>query len=120
MKQQYTGSGYTIEKEIVDVLLDEQPEISADEIKQAGGGVVAVILQVKDRRRFNLRSLARDLVRAGGRGIHVAAISLPTAQGRTWQVVPLDYLRDLAEGLYDMKQQLHLEAALRRPDLRRG
>jgi hypothetical protein len=114
MKQQFTGSGYTIEKEIVDVLLEKQPEISADDIKQAGGGVVAVILQVKDNRRFNLRSLARDLVRAGGRGIHVAAISLPTAQGRTWKVVPLDYLRDLADGMNDMKMQLRLEAALRR------
>ncbi|MEU1176540.1 hypothetical protein ABZ464_02630 [Streptomyces sp. NPDC005820] len=114
MKQQHSGAGYTIEKEIVDVLLEERPEISAADIKQAGGGVVAVILQVKDRRRFNLRNLARDLVRVGGRGIHVAAISFPTAQGRTWKVVPLDYLRDLAEGMYDMKMQLRLEAALRR------
>lgn len=114
MKQNYTGVGYTIEKEIVDVLLEEQPDISAMEVAAAGGGVVAVVLQVKDRRRFNLRSLARDIVRHGGRGIHVAAISLPTAQGRTWQVVPLDYLRDLADGLYDMKMQLRLEATLRR------
>jgi hypothetical protein len=114
MKQNHTGVGYTIEKEIVDILLEEQPDISAMEVAAAGGGVVAVVLQVKDRRRFNLRSLARDIVRHGGRGIHVAAISLPTAQGRTWQVVPLDYLRDLADGLYDMKMQLRLEATLRR------
>jgi hypothetical protein len=114
MKQQFKGVGYTIEKEIVDVLLEEQPEISANDIVEAGGGLVAVVLQVKDRRRFNLRSLARDLIRHGGRGIHVAAISIPTAQGRTWQVVPLDYLRDLADGLYDMKMQLRLEATLRR------
>ncbi|MEU3825212.1 hypothetical protein AB0F36_07785 [Streptomyces sp. NPDC029080] len=113
MKQTFTGAGYTIEKEIIDVLLEERPEISAEDIAEAGGGVVAVILQVQDRRRFNLRNMVRDLVRAGGRGIHVAAISLPTAQGRTWRVVPLNYLRDLADGLYDMKQQLRLEAALR-------
>ncbi|MFD8088954.1 hypothetical protein [Streptomyces malaysiensis] len=114
MKQQFTGTGYTIEKEIVDVLLDGDSGITAEDIEAAGGGAVAVILQVKDRRRFNLRSLARDLLRNSGKGIHVAAISLPSPQGRTWKVVPLDYLRDLADGLYDMKRQLRLEATLRR------
>ncbi|MFC9231339.1 hypothetical protein ACFTZI_20640 [Streptomyces decoyicus] len=113
MRQQYSGDGYAIQKEIVDVLLEEQPDISAEDIVEAGGGIVAVILEVKDRRRFNLKSLSRDLVRAGGRGVHVAAISFHTARGRTWRVVPLAYLRELAEGMHDMKQQLRLEAALR-------
>ncbi|MFJ2187812.1 hypothetical protein ACIOJE_07555 [Kitasatospora sp. NPDC087861] len=109
-----TTSGYTIDREIVDVLLDQEPAISVEAIREAGGGLVAVVLHVEDRRRLKLRALARDLLRLRG-GFQVAAISVRGTDGhRDWAVVPLDYLRGLARDLTDLQQQLHLEAVLRR------
>ncbi|MFJ5066548.1 hypothetical protein ACIQC7_09050 [Kitasatospora sp. NPDC088556] len=106
--------GYTIDREIVDVLLDQEPTITAEAIREAGGGLVAVVLTVEDRRRLRLRKLARDLLRLGD-GFQVAAISIRGHQGeRDWAVVPLPYLQGLARDLTDLQQQLHLEAVLRR------
>ncbi|MFJ7907519.1 hypothetical protein [Kitasatospora sp. NPDC096204] len=106
--------GYTIDREIVDVLLDQEPTITAEAIREAGGGLVAVVLTVEDRRRLRLRRLAKDLLRLGN-SFQVAAISIRGDEGeRDWAVVPLTYLQGLARDLTDLQQQLYLEAVLRK------
>ncbi|MFB7906431.1 hypothetical protein ACFC1T_08405 [Kitasatospora sp. NPDC056076] len=109
-----TTCGYTIDREIVDVLLNAEPTITAEAIREAGGGLVAVVLTVQDRRRLRLRRLAQDLLRLGN-SFQVAAISIGGKDGeRDWAVVPLTYLQGLARDLTDLQQQLRLEAVLRR------
>ncbi|MCX4685458.1 hypothetical protein OG401_14225 [Kitasatospora purpeofusca] len=106
--------GYSIKKEIVGILLAENSAISAEQIEEAGGGVVAVVLQVEDSRRLNLRSMLRDLAHSSGRGVHVAAVGLADDDGATaWQIVNLDYLRGLVDGMADMRRMLWLESSLR-------
>ncbi|MFJ9771802.1 hypothetical protein ACIRVF_11195 [Kitasatospora sp. NPDC101157] len=109
----FSGSGYVIQPEIVSALLANNPSISEKEIEENGGGLVVVVLKIHDRRRINLRQLARDLIRMAGTGIELAVISAPLSGGPTWSIVKLDQLRELAQGLYDMKQQLRLEQTLR-------
>ncbi|MFE4513782.1 hypothetical protein ACFRMQ_06220 [Kitasatospora sp. NPDC056783] len=106
--------GYSIKREILDLFLMENPAITADEVKEAGGGVVAVVLQVQDPRRLNLRTMLRDLSQSGGRGVHVAAVGLADQAGDTdWRIVSLDYLQNLVYGMDDMRRMLRLESSLR-------
>ncbi|MFF1908638.1 hypothetical protein [Kitasatospora sp. NPDC058218] len=109
----FFGNGYTIEPEIVSTLLRENPSIPESEIEENGGGLVAIVLKIHDKRRINLWRLARDLVRVSGTGIELAVISAPLKGEQAWQVVKLGHLRELAQGLYDMKVQLRLEQTLR-------
>ncbi|MFB8199408.1 hypothetical protein [Kitasatospora purpeofusca] len=106
--------GYSIKKEIVGLLLTEHPTITTDEVEEAGGGVVAVVVQVEDPRRLNVRKMMRDLVSSSGRGIHVAAVGLANADGVTdWRVINLDYLRGLVDGAAETRRMLRLESSLR-------
>ncbi|MGW2539332.1 hypothetical protein [Kitasatospora sp. MBT66] len=106
--------GYSIKKEIVGILLAENHAITADEIEEAGGGVVAVVVQVQDPRRLNLRSMLRDLVSSTGRGVHVAAVGLADESGATdWRIVNLAYLRGLVDGAAETRRMLRLESSLR-------
>ncbi|MET8702718.1 hypothetical protein ABZW10_28230 [Kitasatospora sp. NPDC004723] len=97
----------------MDLLLLETPTITADEIEEAGGGVVAVVVQVQDPRRLNLRSMMRELAQSSGKGINVAAVGLDGDGDTDWRVVSLDYLRGLVDGAADMRRMLRLESSLR-------
>jgi hypothetical protein len=106
--------GYSLQREIVDVLLDENPEISGNEIRNAGGGVVALVLSVEKPKRMRLYRLAKELkFHSRHSAAQVVAVTMPTAGGPAWEVLPLSYLQALADEAADLKSQHRLEAALR-------
>ncbi|MFF4557183.1 hypothetical protein [Streptomyces sp. NPDC001422] len=115
MNKNFTRHGYSIKPEIIDVLLKKTPQISEGDIRSAGGGLVALVLRVKDKRRINLRSLSRDLGSNDSSALRVVAVSMPARQGQAhWAVLPLTRLRELTEDLALTRQQLVLESSLRR------
>lgn len=106
--------GYKLEREFVDVLLDKNPLISQDQIREAGGGMLALVLSVESARRIRLYRLAKELkFQARHSAAQVVAVSMPAGDGRTWEVVPLSYLQGLADEAVALKDQTRLEAALR-------
>ncbi|MER6102383.1 hypothetical protein ABT115_08640 [Streptomyces sp. NPDC001832] len=106
--------GYTLEREIVGVLLEENPQISTNQIQEAGGGVVALILSVESARRMRIYRLAKELkFHSRSSTAQVVAVSMPTKGGTEWEVVPLSYLQGLADEAVSTKDQKRLEAALR-------
>lgn len=106
--------GYSLQREIVDVLLNENPEISDTEIRNAGGGVVALVLSVKKPKGMRLYRLAKELrFHARHSSAQVVAVTMPTAGGPAWEVLPLSYLQALADEAADLKNLRRLEAALR-------
>ncbi|MFF9653063.1 hypothetical protein [Streptomyces sp. NPDC014622] len=106
--------GYSLEREIVDVLLDENPQISDDQIRDAGGGVVALVLTVENAKRMRVYRLAKELrFHSRHSAAQVVAVSMPAAHGPAWEVVSLPYLQSLADEAVTHKDQLRLEAALR-------
>ncbi|MEU8948765.1 hypothetical protein [Streptomyces sp. NPDC048489] len=115
MNTNFTRNGYSIKPEIVDVLLKETPEISEKDIQSAGGGLVALVLHVKDKRRINLRALSRDLGTNDSTALRVVAVSMPARKGQAhWAVLPVQALRRLTADLALTRQQLVLESTLRR------
>jgi hypothetical protein len=109
-----TGCGYTLKREIIDVLLDENPQISENQILQSGGGVVALVLSVESARRMRLYRLAKELkFQSRHSAAQVVAVTMPTAHGQAWEVIPLSHLQQLAEEAVSTKDQKRLEAALR-------
>ncbi|MGW5773091.1 hypothetical protein ACWEVY_28560 [Streptomyces longwoodensis] len=98
----------------MDVLLDKNPLISADQISEAGGGVVALVLSVESARRMRLYRLAKELnYHSRYSAARAVAVSMPTQNGPAWEVVPLSYLQSLADEAIQMRDQRRLEAALR-------
>lgn len=115
MTKNFTRNGYSIKPEIVHDLLKKTPEISERDIRSAGGGLVALVLRVKDKRRINLRALSRDLGATDSSALRVVAVSMPARKGQAhWAVLSLSALRELAEELSFTRQQLVLESTLRR------
>jgi hypothetical protein len=106
--------GYSLQREIVDVLLDENPQLSANQIRQAGGGVVALVLRVENAKRMRVYRLAKELkFHSRHCAAQVVAVSMPAEGGSAWEVLPLSHLKGLAEEAVSLKDQLKLEAALR-------
>ncbi|MET7984544.1 hypothetical protein [Streptomyces sp. NPDC005281] len=106
--------GYTLEREIVGVLLNENPHITENQIQEAGGGVVALVLSVESARRMRLYRLAKELkFHSRYSAARVVAVSMPTGSGPAWEVLPLSYLQSLADEAVSVKDQKKLEAALR-------
>jgi hypothetical protein len=106
--------GYTLEREIVEVLVSRNPHISADQIGEAGGGVVALVLSVESTRNMRLYRLAKELrFHSRYSAAKAVAVSMPTRQGPAWEVVPLSTLQSLADEAALTKDQKRLEAALR-------
>jgi hypothetical protein len=106
--------GYTLQREIVDVLLDENPHITENQIQEAGGGVVALVLSVESARKMRLYRLAKELkFHSRYSAARVVAVSMPTERGTAWEVLPLSYLQGLADEAVSAKDQRRLEAALR-------
>jgi hypothetical protein len=98
----------------VDVLLNENPEISGNQIQKAGGGVVALVLTVENAKRMRVYRLAKDLkFHTRYSAAQVVAVSMPTESGPAWEVLPLSDLQSLADEAVSLKNQLKLEAALR-------
>lgn len=98
----------------MDVLLNENPEISDNEIRNAGGGVVALVLSVENPMRMRLFRLAKELkFHTRHSAARVVAVTMPTADGPTWEVLPVSFLQSLADEAIDLKDQYRLEAALR-------
>ncbi|MVO87407.1 hypothetical protein GPA10_22235 [Streptomyces sp. p1417] len=111
MKRTY---GYSLEREIVDVLLEENPGISHSEIQDAGGGAVALILTVEEPLRIQLNRLATELRFHSRHGAAQAvAVSVAAASGPAWKVLSLPDLQKLTDEAVDLKSQFKLEAALR-------
>lgn len=109
-----TNCGYTLKREIVDVLLDENPQISENQLRQAGGGVVALVLSVESARRMRLYRLSKELkFQSRHSAAQVVAVTMPTRNGPAWEVLPLSYLQGLADEAVLTKDQKRLEAALR-------
>ncbi|MYX26036.1 hypothetical protein GTY75_05020 [Streptomyces sp. SID8381] len=105
--------GYVLEREIVDVLVDKNPHISADQISEAGGGVVTLVLSVESARRMRVYRLAKELrFHSRYSAARTVAVSMPTQQGPAWEVVPLSFLQGLADEAVLTKDQRRLEAAL--------
>lgn len=109
--------GYSLQREIVDVLLDENPELSDAEFRTAGGTVVALVLTVEKPKQILLHRLAKEL---GAHSRHQAdqtvAVTMSTPTGPAWRVLSLARLRRLAEDASDLTGQHRLQAALRRRD----
>lgn len=106
--------GYSLQREIVAVLLDENPEISGNEIRSAGGGVVALVLTVEKPRKMRLYRLAKELkFQSRHSAAQVVAVTMPTERGPAWEVLPLSFLRELAEDAVALKDQRRLQAALK-------
>ncbi|MFI8815738.1 MULTISPECIES: hypothetical protein [unclassified Streptomyces] len=106
--------GFSIQREIVDVLLNENPEISVNQIRKSGGGVVALVLTVERPKRMRLHRLAKELkFHSRHSAARVVAVTMPTAEGPAWEVLPLAYLQGLADDAVALKRQYQLEAALR-------
>ncbi|MFG3176602.1 hypothetical protein ACGFZC_16275 [[Kitasatospora] papulosa] len=106
--------GYSLQREIVDILLNENPEISHAEFRNAGGGLVALVLSVETPKRLRLHRLARELkFHTRHSAAQVVAVTMPTAGGPAWEVLPLSYLQGLAEEAVALKDQRRLQAALR-------
>lgn len=106
--------GYSLQREIVDVLLNENPEISDNEIRNAGGGVVALVLTVEKPRKMRLHRLARELkFQSRHSAAQVVAVTMATTGGPAWEVLPLSYLQGLADDAVALKDQRRLQAALR-------
>ncbi|MFF8629666.1 hypothetical protein [Streptomyces werraensis] len=98
----------------MDVLLDENPGISLDQITEAGGGIVALVLSVKNARSLRVYRLAKELrFQSRHSAARVVAVNMPTQQGPAWEVLPLTYLQQLADEAVFTKDQKRLEAALR-------
>ncbi|MFE5542790.1 hypothetical protein ACFQ71_03120 [Streptomyces sp. NPDC056534] len=107
-------SGYSLQREIIDLLLNENPGLSGSEIRKAGGGVVALVLSVEKPKRMRLYRLAKELkFHSRHCAAQVVAVTMPTAVGPAWEVLPLSYLQSLADEAADLKSQHRLEAALR-------
>ncbi|MCT6776120.1 hypothetical protein LXH09_05710 [Streptomyces sp. CS7] len=107
-------SGYSLQREIVDVLLNENPEISDGEIQNAGGGAVALVLTMQKPRAVRLHRLAKELAFHSRRcSAQVVLVTMETPGGVAWEVLPLSRLRDLAEEAISFKSQRRLQAALR-------
>ncbi|MFJ8041192.1 hypothetical protein ACIRBX_11870 [Kitasatospora sp. NPDC096147] len=105
--------GYTIEKEMVD-LVPGRTGVSAKELEEAGGGVVALVVRVTGRHGISLRSLAKDLARSTGRGINTVALSVQEPGGiEEWKAVPVERLVALTKELADLRDQLRVESAVR-------
>ncbi|MEU3436748.1 hypothetical protein [Streptomyces sp. NPDC006863] len=106
--------GYSLQREIVDVLLNENPEISDSEIQNAGGGAVALVLTMQKPRAVRLHRLAKELAFHSRRhSAQVVAVTVDTPGGAAWEVLPLSRLRDLTEEAVSFKDQRRLQAALR-------
>ncbi|MFD4608296.1 hypothetical protein ACFWOT_09290 [Streptomyces sp. NPDC058440] len=106
--------GYTLKREIVDVLLAQNPQISEDQIQEAGGGVVVLVLSVGNARRLRLYRLAKDLnFHSRYSAARAVAVSMRTEQGRAWEVISLSYLKGLADEAASVRSQLTLETAVR-------
>lgn len=106
--------GYTIEREIVDVLLDENPQLSENQFRNAGGGLVTLVLSFESARKMRLYRLAKELkFHSRHCAAQVVAVSMPAAGGKAWEVVPLSHLQELADEAVSTKDQRRLEAALR-------
>ncbi|MFI1530062.1 hypothetical protein [Streptomyces griseus] len=106
--------GYSLHREIVDVLLDENPEISDNEIRSAGGGVVALVLTVEKPRNMRLYRLVKELkFQARHSAAQVVAVTMPAESGPAWEVLSLSFLRELAEDAVAFKDQRRLQAALK-------
>jgi hypothetical protein len=106
--------GYDLKREIVDVLLNENPQISGNQIQKAGGGVVALVLTVENAKRMRVYRLAKELkFHTRYSAAQVVAVSMPTESGPAWEVIPLSHLQSLADEAVSLKNQLKLEAALR-------
>lgn len=106
--------GYTLQREIVGVLLHENPQITENQIREAGGGVVALVLSVESARKMRLYRLAKELkFHSRHSAARVVAVSMPSDDGPTWEVLPLSYLQNLADEAVSIKDQKRLEAALR-------
>ncbi len=106
--------GYSLQREIVDILLDENPEISDNEIRNAGGGVVALVLTVENPQQMRLYRLAKELkFHSRHSAAQVVAVTMKTPVGPAWEVLPLSYLQSLADEAVSLKSQHRLEAALR-------
>jgi hypothetical protein len=106
--------GYTLQREIVDVLLEENPHITENQIQEAGGGVVALVLSVESARNMRLYRLAKELnFHSRYSGAQVVAVSMPADRGTAWTVLPLSHLQGLTEEAVSAKDQQRLGAALR-------
>ncbi|MGW2715516.1 hypothetical protein ACWC4J_42165 [Streptomyces sp. NPDC001356] len=98
----------------MDVLLDENPQLSGAEVTEAGGGVVALVLAVESPKRLKIYRLAKELnFHSRYSAARVVVVSMPTGTGKAWEVVPLSYLKELAEEAVSLRDQITLEAALR-------
>ncbi|WP_326827410.1 hypothetical protein [Streptomyces sp. NBC_01751] len=98
----------------MDVLLDENPQITDHQIRDAGGGVVALVLTVENARRMKVYRLAKELkFHSRHSAAQVVAVSMPARYGPAWEVVSLSYLQSLADEAVDLKDQRKLQAALR-------
>lgn len=107
-------SGYSLQREITGVLLDENPGLSGEELRKAGGGVVTLVLSVEKPKKMRLFRLSRDLrFHSRHSAARVVAVTMPTEDGPAWEVLPLPYLQGLADEAVVLKTQLRLEAALR-------
>ncbi|MEU6765887.1 hypothetical protein ABZ916_25630 [Streptomyces sp. NPDC046853] len=106
--------GYSLQREIVEILLDENPEISDTEIQSAGGGIVALVLKVEKPQKMRLYRLAKELkFHSRHSAAQVVAVTMGTPDGPAWEVLPLSYLQSLADEALTLKSQRRLEAALR-------
>lgn len=106
--------GYTLEREIIDVLLKDNPRITERQIREAGGGVVALVLSVESARRIRLYRLVKELkFHSRYSAARVVAVSMPADGGPAWEILPLSHLQSLAEEAVSMKDQKRLEAALK-------
>lgn len=106
--------GYILEREICDFLVSRNQNISADQISEAGGGIVVLVLSVRNPRRMNVYRLSKDLrFQARHSSAQVVAVTMPTQEGPAWEVVPLPYLQSLADEAVMTKDMHRLEAALR-------
>jgi len=105
--------GYGLQREIVDILLNENPQISENQVKEAGGGVVALVLTVQKPGRIRVSRLVKELkFHARYSAARVVAVSMSAQGEQAWEVVPLSFLQDLADEALALKSQYRLEAAL--------
>ncbi|MFJ8699445.1 hypothetical protein [Streptomyces ardesiacus] len=96
------------------VLLEENPQLSEAHFREAGGGLVTLVLTFESARKMRVHRLAKDLkFQAQHCAAQAVAVTMPAIGGKAWEVVPLSYLRELADEAVSTKDQRRLEAALR-------
>ncbi|MGK5496376.1 hypothetical protein [Streptomyces sp. URMC 125] len=125
------AKGYRFEKEFVDLLREEFPEIDPDEIRRNGVmygtndrgdirvGEIAFVWELKNVQRFDLAGFMRELEReiqahpkARNGAVVIKARMKPVKDA--YAVMPLWRLLELVKENHDLKNQLRLERKVRK------